>query len=88
MEFRHGLTEQSTKEVGLITLRAEKEDSYTLMEIFIKVNGRTAKLMAMECIVTNVEESMKVIGSKICKKATERKYGTITAVTMVISDLE
>lgn len=46
-----------------------------LMVIFMRVNGKTIKLMATECSLTLIVLFMKEIGQRICSMVMELKAG-------------
>lgn len=57
-----GLMELNMKVVGEITKQKDKENSYMLMEIYLKENGLMIKLMDMVFIFIKTELNMKATG--------------------------
>lgn len=57
-----GQMELNMKVVGEITKQKDKENSYMLMEIYLKENGLMIKLMDMVFIFIKTELNMKATG--------------------------
>lgn len=57
-----GLMVLNMKVVGEITKQKDKENSYMLMEIYLKENGLMIKLMDMVFIFIKTELNMKATG--------------------------
>lgn len=88
LAFKFGLMEQGMKDIGNTEKLTEKESSIILKVIFLKVNGKTIKLTALEYIFMSMELNMKEIGKMIYKMATELKPGKIKASMKALIKLE
>ena len=66
MEFNIGLMELNIMGAGKKIKPVEKESLYTPMEIYIKVNGKMIRLLALEfTFIQSLKLNMKVIGKTI-----------------------
>ena len=63
--YKHGLMEPNMTEIGLIIRRMDTGNLFTLMVIFMKVNGKMIKLMEKEYTFMLMAQNMMEIGKMI-----------------------
>jgi hypothetical protein len=79
---KNGLMVLFTMVNGKIIKQKEKENLYTQMEITMKENGKTIKLMATGCLCTlKQEQDMKDIGKMICNMDQALRF-TVMEISM------
>ena len=74
-EYKYGQTVQNTRDFGLTTKHMEKEDSFMLMEIYMKGNGWKTRQKDSECIITVTEQGTRESGCKTINRDMEWRHG-------------
>ena len=84
MEFKCGLMEQNTRDIGKITKLTEEENFIMLMEIFMMESGQMTWLMVMEFICKEMDQSMKANGKMINRMVSEQNHGQMVVCSKVL----
>ena len=74
-DYRNGQMEQDTKVIGK-TIKPKEEESFSIfLEIYMKVNGKMIKQMAMEfTYIIKAQQNMKDSGLMIFNREKDYKY--------------
>ena len=82
LESRYGLMVPSTREGGRIIRLTEEAFSGMLMEMYLMVNGKKTRHMALALTLMSMGQSMKVSGDLICNTDRDKKSGKMEVVMM------